>query len=141
MQKQPQKTCRVVAALIVDGERFLVARRPANKARGGLWEFVGGKVEEGETEEEALCRECREEMAIEVAADKLFFSLTHAYPDLTVTLRVYCAHIVSGEIRLLEHQEARFVTLQEAQKLPFCPADDPVLEAMCAAKEELFSGI
>ena len=70
----------VVAALIWDGNRFLICQRPAHKARGLLWEFVGGKVEPGETKEEALIRECREELAVTVSVQGIFMEVTHPYP-------------------------------------------------------------
>ena len=79
----------VVAALIWEGETFLICQRPAHKARGLLWEFVGGKVEPGETREEALVRECREELDIRVAVGEPFMEVIHAYPDLTVHLTLF----------------------------------------------------
>ncbi|MBP1558431.1 MAG: NUDIX domain-containing protein, partial [Oscillospiraceae bacterium] len=77
---------QVVAALIWRQDRFLICQRPAHKARGLLWEFVGGKVEPGETKEEALARECREELDADVRAGEVFMQLVHEYPDLTVEL-------------------------------------------------------
>lgn len=76
----------VVAALIREGGKFMICRRPAHKARGLLWEFVGGKVEPGETKEQALVRECREELAVTVAVGSVFTEVTHVYPDLTIHL-------------------------------------------------------
>ena len=121
----------VVAALLIRGERFLACRRPPHKARGGLWEFVGGKVEPGETKAEALVRECREELAVDIAVGGEFLTLTHSYPDLTVRLTVLCASLADGtQITLLEHTDARWLTPAEARELPFCPADEPVLQAL-----------
>ena len=71
------KAVEVVAALIWRGDRFLACQRPAHKARGLLWEFVGGKVEPGETKEEALIRECREELGVTVRVGEVFTELTH----------------------------------------------------------------
>ena len=82
----------VVAALIWQGERFLACQRPPHKARGLLWEFVGGKVEPGETREQALIRECREELGVLVQVGEIFMELTHKYPDLTVHLTLFHAH-------------------------------------------------
>ena len=65
----------VVAALIYDGDKFLICQRPKNKARGLLWEFVGGKVEDGESKEQALVRECREELGITVKAGDVFMKV------------------------------------------------------------------
>ena len=83
----------VVAALIWNGNKFLACQRPANKARGLLWEFVGGKVEQGETKEAALIRECREELGITVAVGAVFMEVVHEYPDLTVHLTLFHAKI------------------------------------------------
>lgn len=120
----------VVAALIWDGERFLACQRPAHKARGLLWEFVGGKVESGESKAEALVRECREELAVTVAVDDLFWETTHQYPDLTVHLSLYNARITEGTPQLLEHAALRWVSREEIDTLSFCPADEPILERL-----------
>ncbi len=79
-----QKITEVVAALIVKDHRFLICQRPAHKARGMLWEFVGGKVEQGETLPQALIRECLEELGIRVTPQEIFMQLVHTYPDITV---------------------------------------------------------
>lgn len=120
----------VVAALIWDGDRFLACQRPANKARGLLWEFVGGKVEPGETREQALIRECREELAITVRVDDIFMEVTHEYPDLTVHLTLFHAAIADGIPQRLEHNDLRWVTIEEMDELPFCPADEVILDAL-----------
>ena len=99
----------VVAALIWDSGRFLACQRPAHKARGLLWEFVGGKVEPGETAEDALIRECREELGITVLVGDIFMEVVHEYPDLTVHLILYSATIEDGSIQLLEHNDARWL--------------------------------
>ena len=93
----------VVAALIWQGNRFLACQRPAHKARGLLWEFVGGKVESGETKEEALVRECKEELDAEIIVDDVFMEVEHVYPDITVRLTLFNCKLVSKEIKLLEH--------------------------------------
>lgn len=118
----------VVAALIWDQDRFLACQRPAHKARGLLWEFVGGKVDPGETWEEALIRECREELTITVKPLDIFMEVIHEYPDLTVHLILYNAVIDHGQIQLLEHNDARWITPQEIPQYPFCPADKEILE-------------
>ena len=120
----------VIAALIRDGARFLACRRPAHKARGGLWEFPGGKVEPGESREECLVRECREELGVELAPGGLYMELVHEYPDLTVHLYVYEAQISSGTPQLLEHSEIRWVTAEETLSMSFCPADKDSLAAL-----------
>lgn len=117
----------VVAALIWDGDRFLACQRPANKARGLLWEFVGGKVEAGETKEEALIRECREELDVTVAVEDIFMEVTHEYPDLTVHLTLFHAKIAEGVPKKLEHNDIQWLTIEEIDRYPFCPADEDIL--------------
>ena len=122
----------VVAALIWEGDRFLACQRPAHKARGLLWEFVGGKVEPGESREEALIRECREELDITIAPRDVFLTVIHEYPDLTVRLTLYNASIVSGTPKLLEHNDLRWITVQQIDSLEFCPADEAILKKLKA---------
>ncbi len=123
----------VVAALIWDGERFMICQRPAHKARGLLWEFVGGKVEPGETHRQALVRECREELDVELQAGELFMDVVHEYPDLTVHLSLYHAAIAHGTPRLLEHNDIRWITVGEIPQYDFCPADVDILARLQAA--------
>ncbi len=120
----------VVAALIWEGDRFLACQRPAHKARGLLWEFVGGKVEPGETREQALIRECREELDITVDPRGIFMEVVHEYPDLTVHLTLYDAVIAEGTPKLLEHHALRWITVQQIDTLAFCPADQEILERL-----------
>ena len=120
----------VVAALIRDTDRFLICQRPANKARGMLWEFVGGKVEPGESREEALIRECREELAITVGVGDIFTEVTHTYPDLTIHLTVFYAEITAGSPRKLEHNDLRWIRLDELDRYAFCPADRPIVKKL-----------
>lgn len=117
----------VVAALIWNHGRFLACQRPAYKARGLLWEFVGGKIDPGETPEEALIRECREELNITVGVGDVFMEVIHEYPDLTVRLILFNAHIEQGEIQLLEHNDARWLLPSEIPNYQFCPADKDIL--------------
>lgn len=126
----------VVAALIWDGERFMACQRPPHKARGLLWEFVGGKVEPGETREAALIRECEEELAVTIAVGDVFMEVTHEYSDLTVHLTLFNAKIVSGEPQMLEHQDIRWLTIDEIDDYPFCPADDEILKYLKEAKND-----
>ena len=120
----------VVAALIWQGERFMICQRPAHKARGMLWEFVGGKVEPGESKEQALVRECREEVAVEVAVGDIFLEVTHTYPDITVHLTLFHASIVQGVPQKLEHNDIRCITVDEIPKYEFCPADEVILQKL-----------
>ena len=120
----------VVAALIWQGERFLICQRPAHKKRGLLWEFVGGKTESGETRESALKRECMEELAILVEVGDVFMEVDHVYPDLTVHLTLFNTQIIEGEIQLLEHNDAKWITVDEIDEFDFCPADEEILEQL-----------
>jgi 8-oxo-dGTP diphosphatase len=117
----------VVAALLWDGDRFLIGQRPPHKARGLLWEFVGGKTEPGETGEQALIRECHEELGVTVSVGPVFWDVTHEYPDLTVHLTLYNASIAEGTPQLLEHAALRWITPAEIRQYAFCPADEAIL--------------
>ena len=118
----------VVAALIWEQGRFMICQRPAHKARGLLWEFVGGKVENGETKAEALVRECREELDITVNVGEEYISLVHEYPDLTVALTLFNCSIAEGEPKMLEHNDIKWITPQEIEDYDFCPADEEILK-------------
>ena len=121
----------VVAALIYDEDRrFLICQRPAHKARGLLWEFVGGKVEPGETKAQALIRECREELGVTLRVGGVFMDVTHVYPDLTVHLTLFEAAIAAGTPQLLEHNDLRWITPDEIGQFDFCPADEGILKKL-----------
>ena len=118
----------VVAALIWKGEKFMICQRPAHKARGLLWEFVGGKTEPGETMEAALIRECREELAIDVQVGDVFTQVIHEYPDILIRLTLFHCTILEGEPQLLEHNELRWISPVQIPDYSFCPADKDILE-------------
>ncbi|HIS52236.1 MAG TPA: (deoxy)nucleoside triphosphate pyrophosphohydrolase [Candidatus Onthomonas avicola] len=120
----------VVAALIGRDGQFLICQRPAHKARALLWEFVGGKVEPGETKEQALVRECREELGVTVRVGEVFLEVTHAYPDLTVHLTLFRAAITEGTPLRLEHNDLRWITAAEIPRYDFCPADEVILQKL-----------
>ncbi len=120
----------VVAALIRNKDRFLICRRPAHKARGLLWEFVGGKVEEGETKEQALVRECMEELGITVKPYGKFMQVLHEYPDITVRLTLYNCTVSEGKPQLLEHIDLKWITAAEISNYSFCPADEEILKKL-----------
>lgn len=113
----------VVAGLIHDGKRFLICQRPAHKARAMQWEFPGGKIEAGESGEEALVREIREELGAEVSVEKRLMDVIHAYPDLSVHLTLYAAVIAKGAPQRLEHSDIRWIIAEEIPDYDFCPAD------------------
>lgn len=118
----------VVAALIWDGNKFMICQRPANKARPLLWEFVGGKVEHGETKERALIRECQEELAITLSVGNVFMDVVHEYPDITVHLTLFNATIAEGVLQKLEHNDIKWITVSEIDNYDFCPADTEMLK-------------
>ena len=120
----------VVAALIWDENKFMICQRPAHKARGLLWEFAGGKVETGETKEQALVRECREELDVTLDVGDVFMEVTHQYPDLTVHLTLFQATIQQGVPRKLEHNDIRWIGTDEIDQYAFCPADEEILERL-----------
>ena len=122
----------VVAAIIWDGDRFMICRRPAHKARGLLWEFAGGKVEPGETKRDALIRECREELGVELEVRDIYYDVVHEYPDILIHLTLFNAQIASGEPKLLEHSEIRWITPGEIPQYEFCPADRDILKKLTA---------
>lgn len=118
----------VVAALIWDKDKFMICQRPAHKARGLLSEFVGGKLEPGETKEQALIRECQEELAVTLSIGDVFMDVVHEYPDLTVHLTLFNAAILEGIPKKLEHNDIKWITLSEISNYEFCPADVEILK-------------
>lgn len=120
---------QVVAALIWRNGKFLICQRPADKKRALLWEFVGGKREEGETLENALKRECKEELNVDVQVGDVFCELTHVYPDTTVHLTLFNA-TTDDEPTMLEHNDMRWITVSEIDNYEFCPADEEILQRL-----------
>lgn len=125
-----RRTVHVVAALIFRGDAVLVQRRPAGKRHALLWEFPGGKVEPGESEPEALARECREELGVDIAVGNLEERVCHAYPDFDIDLSLYRAQICHGEVQRIEAAEVRFVPLRELNRLCFTEADRPFVQRL-----------
>ena len=118
----------VVAALIWDKDKFMICQRSVHKARGLLWEFVGGKVEPGETKEQALIRACQEELAITLSVGDIFIDVMHEYPDITVHLTLFNATIVEGVPQKIEHNDIKWITPGEIPAYEFCPADKEILD-------------
>ena len=118
----------VVAAMIWDNDKFLICQRPENKGNALLWEFVGGKVEKGETKEEALIRECREELLITLSVGDEFMDVVHEYPDITVHLTLFNAEIKEGVPEKTEHNDIKWITVDEIDDFDFCKADTAILE-------------
>ena len=120
----------VVAALIWDKDKFLICQRPKNKARELLWEFVGGKVEKGETKEQALIRECKEELGVTVDVGEVFAEKEYEYPDIAVRLTIFNATIIGGALHRLEHNDIKWINISEIPNYVFCPADEEILKKL-----------
>ena len=118
----------VVAALIWNNNKFLICQRPAHKVRALLWEFVGGKVESGEAKEQALIRECQEELAVTLSVEDVFMDVVHEYPDITVHLTLFNATIAEGVPQKLEHNDIKWILPSEIPQYNFCPADREILK-------------
>ena len=118
----------VVAALIWQNDKFMICQRPTHKARGLLWEFVGGKVEVGETKEQALIRECKEELNVLLSVGDVFMEVIHEYLDITVHLTLFNVTIAEGEPQKLEHNDIRWIAPSEIPNYDFCPADEEILK-------------
>ncbi len=116
------KASPVVAAFIKRGSQILLARRPEGKLRGGLWEFPGGKLEEGEVPEEALKRELAEELGVSAEIGPLLGEVVYTYPEVTIRLLCYETKIL-GEPRPLEGQTLSWFSPEEIASLPLAPAD------------------
>ena len=127
----------VVAALIWENNKFMICQRPPHKARGLLWEFVGGKVESGETKEQALIRECQEELAVTLSVGDVFMDVIHEYPDITVHLTLFDATIAEGEPQKLEHNDIKWITPSEITNYDFCPADEEILKKIICERNKI----
>ena len=135
MEINNKKVVEVVAALIWDKDKFLICQRPANKARALLWEFVGGKVEQGETKEQALIRECKEELNITLSIDEIVMEVCHDYPEITINLTLFNATILDGVPEKLEHNDIKWILPSEIPDYEFCPADAEILKRIQIEKE------
>lgn len=114
---------KVVAALITDGDEFLICRRPAHKSRGNMWEFPGGKVEPGESNKEAIVREIKEELDVQIRAEEEYITVLYDYPELSIELIVIKCTIMYGTPEALEHEEIRWIKAEQADEFEFCGAD------------------
>ena len=126
----------VVAAIIVDGEKMLCVRRGKGKHdyTSYKYEFPGGKMEEGESREEALIREISEELGIGIEVDRFFMVTTYSYPDFTITLHAFICKIVQGEVVLSEHTEYKWLLPQELKSVAWTGADKEIVEALSKTK-------
>lgn len=119
---------QVVAALIWEQNKFMICQRPANKTRAFEWEFVGGKVEKNETLQQALIRECREEIGVDIEVGSVFMEVDHIYPDITIHLTLFNASLNGKTPKKLEHNDIRFILPSEIPLYEFCPADKEILK-------------
>ena len=129
-EKTPEKRriIDVVGAVIRDGDRILLAQRPEGKSQAGLWEFPGGKIEPGETPEEALIRECQEELAVQIESPREITSVVHRYPEKTVHLILMECQLAHGEAPVpQEHQQVVWVPRDGLAAMNLCPADRELL--------------
>ena len=123
------KQIEVVAAIIREGDTIFATQRGYGEFEG-MWEFPGGKVEQGEAPEEALRREIREELAIDVAVDSLLCTTEYTYPTFHLVMHCYWCHITEGEPQLLEHKSARWLSAQELHDVMWLPADIEVVKTI-----------
>lgn len=126
---------QVAAGLVVRGGRYLIAKRKADTHLGGLWEFPGGKREPGESLEDCLRRELREELGIDVTPPVHFRVIRHEYPGKTVELHFFRCAISRGEAAALDCEEVRWVMPNEMANYEFPPADRPLIEALGNSEE------
>ena len=117
----------VVAALIEREGKILICQRSRNKKRAVCWEFVGGKVEAGESKREALIRECREELLIDVMPSEEYCTVEYTYPDISIRLTVFRTSITHGEPQRTEHEDIRWIDKSEITQYEFCPADRDIV--------------
>ena len=118
----------VVAAVIFNGDKFMIAQRNLKKSQGGLWEFPGGKIEAGETGEEALIREIREEFNAEIKVGELITEVIHHYPEKDVKLYFYRAELLDEHMEVLEHEAVAWISKDEKDKYEFAGADAEAIE-------------
>ncbi len=121
----------VVAAVIIDeNEKILITQRNLKKSQGGLWEFPGGKIEPNETRENAIIREIKEELDIDIKVKLYLSEKVYSYPDKDVNLIALECKKINGEIRLLEHENYKWVTKDELDYFQFAPADMFIIERL-----------
>lgn len=123
------KTIKVVAAIIKEGNKILATQRGYGEFQGG-WEFPGGKIELGETKEEALIREIREELDTEIVVEELFDTVEYDYPNFHFSMNCFICSIKEGNFVLKEHQEARWLTKETLDSVEWLPADQGLIEKL-----------
>lgn len=125
-----EKLIQVAAGVICENGRYLIARRKSKVHLGGLWEFPGGKCESGESLEDCLRRELREELAVSISQPVQLDVIRHDYPEKTVELHFFRCSIIGGRAEPVDCAEIRWVAPEELNQYPFPPADRPIIEAL-----------
>ena len=133
--RDEMKTVIVTAALIIEQGKILVTQRKKDSSHGLLWEFPGGKVKEGEEPREALRRELREELDVEVEVGMIFDTIFYSYPEYPILLLVYRCRIEKGSLKPIGCHDLRWVNLRELEKLAMPPADDPIRKHLGSFEE------
>ena len=120
------KQIEVVAAIIMADNKIFATQRGYGEFKD-MWEFPGGKMEPGETPEQALVREIKEELAADIAVDKFVCTIEHDYPTFHLTMHNYLCHVVSGDLQLLEHEAAKWLNIENIDSVNWLPADLKIL--------------
>ena len=123
-----KKILYVVCAIIVSEGRFFLARRPENKDSGGLWEFPGGKVDEGETYQEAIVREIKEELSLDVVAHQVYPSVVKTNDLGTIELIPIRVLAFGYDVELTEHSDYKWCDISDADSMSLCPGDEEILQ-------------
>lgn len=126
------KTVRVVAAVIRDGDRIFATARGYGEYKG-WWEFPGGKIEAGETPEEALVREIHEELDTEIRVGELIDTIEYDYPTFHLSMDCFWAEVIAGRLVLKEAEDARWLTKKTLESVQWLPADQTIIDAIYRA--------
>lgn len=128
------KTIEVVAAIIVKGKKVFATQRGYGEFKDG-WEFPGGKIEQGESPEEALIREIREELDVDIKVGRLLETVEYDYPNFHLTMHCFICELLSEEIVLKEHEDAKWLEEDELDSVDWLPADVSLIDKIFAAKQ------
>ncbi|MFP3845908.1 8-oxo-dGTP diphosphatase MutT [Priestia filamentosa] len=121
---------KVVAAIIKDKDKILIAQRNAKDHLAGKWEFPGGKIEPGETPEKCLAREIREELRVDVEIGSFYDDNVYGSKDQAIHLLFYWAEVMNGEVTALVHDDVKWITIKELASFDFAPADIPIVKRL-----------